>query len=194
MSTTRISTAEPEELARAFSLLVKMRKSSKTKIFHRRLRCSDFETVFRQLSVRNTMYYNREQKEKDKALVQMHTDFSPVLQVLFHTALDCFRTPTDGLTAEQLLEECQQSSEDLCSMLLGYFGKHIVEPHRDLFEKATKMKVSNVPQQLQQHCSNRRRHLRRHPRRVPLATRVPFPRPAKVKAKARVERGKASNA
>ena len=108
MSTTRISTAEPEELARAFSLLVKMRKSSKTKIFHRRLRCSDFETVFRQLSVRNTMYYNREQKEKDKALVQMQTDFALVLPVLFCIALDCFRTPTDGLTTEQLLEECQR--------------------------------------------------------------------------------------
>ena len=27
-------------------------------------------------------------------------------------------------------------------MLLEYFGKHIVQPRRDLFEKATKMKVS----------------------------------------------------
>ena len=60
----------------------------------------------------------------------------------FHTALDCFRTPTDGLTTEQLLEECQRSSEDLCTMLFEYFGKHIVQPRRDLFEKATKMKVS----------------------------------------------------
>ena len=72
-------TAEPEELARAFSLLVKMRKSSKTKIFHRRLHCSDFETLPRQLSAGDTMYYNREQKEKGKALVQMHTDFALVL-------------------------------------------------------------------------------------------------------------------
>ena len=31
-------------------------------------------------------YYNREQKEKDMALVQMHTDFALVLQVPFNTA------------------------------------------------------------------------------------------------------------
>ena len=73
----------------------------------------------------------------------MHTDFALVLPVPFHTALDCFRTPTDGLTTEQLLEECQQSSEDLCTMLLEYFGKHIVQPRCDLFEKATWMKVSH---------------------------------------------------
>ena len=60
---------------------------------------SDFETLPWQLSASDTIYYNREQKEKGKALVQ-------VLQVLFHTALDCFRTPSDGLTTEQLLEEC----------------------------------------------------------------------------------------
>ena len=72
----------------------------------------------------------------------MHTNFAQVLQVLFHIALDCFRTPTDGLTTEQLLEECQQPSEDLCTMLLEYFGKHIVQPRHDLFKKATHMKVS----------------------------------------------------
>ena len=72
----------------------------------------------------------------------MHTDFALVLPVPFHTALDCFRTPTDGLTTEQLLEECQQSSEDLCTILFECFGKHIVQPCHDLFEKATQMKVS----------------------------------------------------
>ena len=72
----------------------------------------------------------------------MHTDFAPVLQLPFHTTLDCFRTPTDGLSTEQLLEECQQSAEDLCTMLLEYFGEHIVQPRHDLFEKATWMKVS----------------------------------------------------
>ena len=75
-------TAELEELARAFSLLVKLPKSSKAKMFHRRLRCSDFETLPRQLSTGDTMHYNREQKEKDKALMQMHTGFALVLQVL----------------------------------------------------------------------------------------------------------------
>ena len=74
--------------------------------------------------------------------MQMHTDFALVFQVLFHTALDCSRAPTDGLTKEQLVEECLQSSQDLCTMRFEYVGKHIVQPCRDLFEKATKMKVS----------------------------------------------------
>ena len=43
------------------------------------MRDSDFETLPRQLSARELLYYNREQKEKDKALVQMHTDFVQVL-------------------------------------------------------------------------------------------------------------------
>ena len=66
----------------------------------------------------------------------------PNISDAFHIALDCFRTPTDRLTTEQLLEDRQQSSEDLCTMLFEYFGKHIVQPRRDLFEKATWMKVS----------------------------------------------------
>ena len=135
-------TAEPEEPAHAFSLLVKLPKSSRNKVFHRHMRDSDFETLPRQLSAGSTIYYNRKHKEKDKTLVQMHTNFTPVLQVLYHTALDCFQTPIDGLTTEQLLEECHLSSEDLWTMLLEYFGKHIVQPRRDLFEKDTKMKVS----------------------------------------------------
>ena len=89
-----------------FSLLAKLRKSSRSKVFRHRMRDADFETLPRQLSAGDITYYNREQKEKGKALVQMHTDFAPVLQVLFHTALDCFRTPNDGLTIEQLLQEC----------------------------------------------------------------------------------------
>ena len=75
--------------------------------------------------------------------MQMHTDFALVLQVLFHTALGCFRTPADGSTTERLLEECQKSSKHLCTMLFEYFGKHIVRPHRDQFEKATRMKVGS---------------------------------------------------
>ena len=54
------------------------------------------------------MYYKKEQLENDKELVQMHTDFSPILQVLFHAALDAFRSPDGaGVYAESLLEECQ---------------------------------------------------------------------------------------
>ena len=65
-----------------------------------------------------------------------------MLQVLFHTALDCFQTLTDGLSTEQLLAQCRQPSFDLCTMLFEYFGKHIVQPCHDLFGQATKMQVS----------------------------------------------------
>ena len=76
--------------------------------------------------------------------MQMRTDFAPGLQVLFHTALDCFRTPTYGLNIEQLLEECEQSSKDLCTILFEHFGKHIVQPRRDLFKKATQEGISVI--------------------------------------------------
>ena len=71
--------AKLEELDRAFSLLAKLPKSSRNKVFHRRMCDSDFETLPRQLSAGDITYYNREQKEKGKALVQMHDDFALVL-------------------------------------------------------------------------------------------------------------------
>ena len=135
-------TADPEESTLAFSLLTKLKKSTRAQIFRDHMRDSNYETLPRELSVTDLAYYNREQKAKDKTLVQQHKDFSPVLQVLHHTALDCFRTPTDGLSTEQLLAACQQSSFNLCSMLFEYYGKQIVQPRRDLFEQATKMQVS----------------------------------------------------
>ena len=135
-------TADPEETTLAFTMLTKLKKSTKTQIFRDFMRDSNYETLPREPSITDLAYYNREQKAKDKALMQQHKDFSSVLQVLHHTALDCFRTPTDGLSTEQLLAQCQQSSFSLCSMLFEYYGKHIVLPRRDLFEQATKMQVS----------------------------------------------------
>ena len=135
-------TADPEETTLAFTMLTKLKKSTKTTIFRDFMRDSNYETLPREPSITDLAYYNREQKAKDKALMQQHKDFSSVLQVLHHTALDCFRTPTDGLSTEQLLAQCQQSSFSLCSMLFEYYGKHIVLPRRDLFEQATKMQVS----------------------------------------------------
>ena len=71
----------------------------------------------------------------------MHTDFAQLLQVLFLTELDAFRTPDAEISAKQLLEECQQSTKDLCTMLLEYFVKHIVLPCHDIFEQATQVWV-----------------------------------------------------
>ena len=69
--------------------------------------------------------------------MQLRNNFARVLQVLFHAALDAFSTPNAELSSEQLLEECEQSIEDLRTMLLEYFGKHTVQPRCDLFKKAT---------------------------------------------------------
>ena len=100
--------AELEELGRAFSQLIKIAKLQRNDIFRRKLRDSDFPTLPKELSSTDKLYYKREQLEKDKELVQMHTDFALVLQVLFHAALDAFRSPNAaGLSAEKLLEECQ---------------------------------------------------------------------------------------
>ena len=85
------SEAKPKELGRAFSQPIKVAKSHMSDIFRRKLRDSDFPTLPRELSSTDKLYYKREQLEKDKELVQMHTDFAPILQVLFHAALDAFR-------------------------------------------------------------------------------------------------------
>ena len=103
---------------------------------------SDYSTTPYELSASNLSFYNFLQKEKDKALVQLHNDFTLAPRVLFHTALDAFGTPNAEFFVEQLLQECQQFTEDLCAMLLEYFGKHIIQPGRDLFKKATCLVVS----------------------------------------------------
>ena len=78
--------AEPEELGCAFSIA----KSAKGDIFRRKLCDSDFPTLPRELSATDKLHYSKPQLEEDKRLVQLHTDFAPVLQVLFHVALDAF--------------------------------------------------------------------------------------------------------
>ena len=90
------------------------------------------------------MYHSKEQKEKDKTLAQLHTDFAPVLQVLLHTAIDSLRTTEDDdvQSPEQLLSECQSSTRDLCLVLFEFLGKIIIQPRRDIFEKATSLFVS----------------------------------------------------
>ena len=83
-------------------MLTKLKKSTKNEIFRQQMRDSNFETLPRELSVTDLAYYNCEQSPKDKTLVQQHKDLCPVLQVIFHTALDCFRTRTDSLSTQGL--------------------------------------------------------------------------------------------
>ena len=82
-------------------------------------------------------------------LSEQHTKLAPVLQVALHQATpdhlvewepyhgwDGFET-TDlhSFIAQQL-----QTSQSLLSMLFEYFGQHIAQPRRDLFEKVTGLK------------------------------------------------------
>ena len=66
-----------------------------------------------------------------------------MLQVLLHTALQTLREPDVNLSAETLLSEVQNSAFDLCQILFEFFGKNIVQPRRDLFQKATGLLVSH---------------------------------------------------
>ena len=130
--------ADPKELGCASTELIKIAKSAKGDIFRRKLCDSNFPTLPSGLSSTNKFYYSKQQLEKDKELMKMHTDFAHVLQVLFPAALNAFCSP-DGVNvpAKSLLEDCQQSIEDLATMLFGYYGKVIVQPRRDLFSKAS---------------------------------------------------------
>ena len=75
--------AKLEELKRAFSLLVKLLKNGRNKIFHCHMCDSHFKTLSRQLPASDLTYYNREHKEKGKALVQMHPILPQYFRCLF---------------------------------------------------------------------------------------------------------------
>jgi hypothetical protein len=100
-------------------------------------------TLPRELSDLESKYYSGEQKSKDDALVELHKEFAPVLQVLLHTSLRTLREPDDKVSAETLLSEVQNSAFDLCQILFEFLGKNIVQPRRDLFQKATGLCVSH---------------------------------------------------
>ena len=123
-------------------MVVKPPKAVQNGIFQRNLRSNQVSTLPRELSSLDSKYHSREQKEKDDALVKLHQDFASVLQVLLHTALQTLSEPNGHVSADTLLSECQNSAFDLCQMLFEFFGKAIVQPRRDLFEKATCLSVS----------------------------------------------------
>ena len=115
----------------------------KNSIFARNLRSNQVSTHPRELSSQDSKYYSKEQKEKDDALVKLHKDFAPMLQVLLHTTLQTLREPEGTVFVDTLLSECQRSTFDPCQILFEFLGKTIVQPRRDLFEKATGLSVSH---------------------------------------------------
>ena len=76
------ASAEAKDLSRANSMVIQLPKAVQNPIFARNLRDKYASTL-----PRDSMYYSKQQKEKDETPVKLHTDFAPVLQVLLHTAL-----------------------------------------------------------------------------------------------------------
>ena len=138
-----METAKPEDLSRGISMVSSLSKKVKNGIFQRNLRSNQLSTLPRELSDLESKYYSVEQKSKDDALVKLHKEFAPVLQVLLHTSLQTLREPDDTHSAETLLPEVQNSAFDLCQILFEFFGKNIVQPRRELFQKATGLSVSH---------------------------------------------------
>ena len=135
--------APRDEISRVFSLLTKLPKSERNAIFARNLRDSDCSTMPRELSAHEAACCSKEQKEKDKKLVEQHTNFAPILQVLYHLLVNLVQVDAefdDTVEAEDyhaFWVETSATARDLVSLLLEYFGKFVAQPRRDLFESAT---------------------------------------------------------
>ena len=82
-----MDTAKPEDLSCGISMVTNLSKKVKNGNFQRALCTNQLSTLPRELSDLESKYYSGEQKSKDDALVKLHKDFAPVLQVLLHTAL-----------------------------------------------------------------------------------------------------------
>ena len=144
-SQLEVTPSTQDSVTRAFAT-VNLTKSIRNKIFQRRLRDSSLSTKPRPLSDGEKTMYSKEQLAKEKALSQMHEDFSPVLQVLYHVLHHIAGAPdfADCMDSEYInhMEELNYQSEDLVQILLEYFGKHIAGPRRELFEKVTGLPVN----------------------------------------------------
>ena len=76
-SQLQVTPSNQDSVARAFASVVRLTKSSRNKIFQRRLRDSRLSTKPRPLSEAEKTLYSKEQMAKEKVLSQMHEDFSP---------------------------------------------------------------------------------------------------------------------
>ena len=144
-SQLEVTPSTQDSVTRAFAT-VNLTKSIRHQIFQRRLRDSSLSTKPRPLSDGEKTMYSKEQLAKEKALSQMHEDFSPVLQVLYHLLHHIAGAPdfADCMDSDYInhMEELSYQSEDLVQILLEYFGKYIAGPRRELFEKVTGLPVN----------------------------------------------------
>ena len=113
-SNLEVSASTQASVTRAFSL-VKLTKSARNKIYGRRLRDSRLSTKPRTLSEGETAMYSKEQLAKEKVMSQMHEDFAPVLQVLYHFMLHIagFSDPSQDDDYVAYMEELSFIGEDL---------------------------------------------------------------------------------
>ena len=141
-SKIQVSDSTQASVTRAFSL-VKLTKSARNKIYGHRLRDSSLLTKPRTLSEGEIALYSKEQLAKEKVMSQMHEDFAPVLQVLYHFMLHIagFSDPSQDDDYVAYMEELSFIGEDLVHILLDYFGQHIAGPRRELYEKVTGLPV-----------------------------------------------------
>ena len=141
-------TAPREEVARSFSMLVKMLKSVRTSAFLNFQRDANCSMVPRSLSADDLLMYKSEQKEKDKTLVEWHTRLAPTLQVALHLMSasvkvhDMHEEPesVDTEQLEQAYLDVQHAADTLLQFIFEFFGQYIAQPRRDLYEKATGLK------------------------------------------------------
>ena len=137
-SSLQVSPSTQASVTRAFTT-VKLTKQLRNKIYLRRPRDSRLSTKPRTLSEGEKQLYSSEQLAKEKVFSQMHEDFAPVLQVLYHVMHHLADCPVFNQCVDKdyidYMEELHHQSEDLVKMLLEYFGQHIAGPRRELYEK-----------------------------------------------------------
>ena len=144
-SSLQVSPSTQASVTRAFTT-VKLTKQLRNKIYLRRPRDSRLSTKPRALSEGEKLLYSSEQLAKEKTLSQMHDDFAPVLQVLYHVIHQLADCPEFNRCADKdyidYMEELHRQAEDLVKILLEYFGQHIAGPRRELYEKVTGLPVN----------------------------------------------------
>ena len=144
-SSLQVSPSTQASVTRAFTT-VKLTRQLRNKIYLRRPRDSRLSTKPRTLSEGEKQLYSTEQLAKEKVLSQMHDDFAPVLQVLYHVMHQIADCPKFNQCVDKdyidYMEELHRQAEDLVKMLLEYFGQHIAGPRRELFEKVIGLPVN----------------------------------------------------
>ena len=116
---------------------MKLPKTAKNKIFLRNLRDAGVSTRPRELNKFEKQCFTAQQLATNKQLVQALEDFSPVLQVLYHTMAKLVHVQdVEEIDFAEQLRSLTLQTSDLVVMLLEYFGK-LSQPRRDLYEKVT---------------------------------------------------------